>query len=66
MSGKCKLGWHDYNTCCCNCKHQVLIMDDESTNAVGYGCAALMEDEKLVFWGDFAHGLCEFHVREQD
>lgn len=57
---KCLLDSH-WKSCCCTCKYQVLLRDNNTQLPVGYGCAVWFEEEKLVYVGDFDHGVCELY-----
>lgn len=60
------------NKCCCNCKNQIEIMRHPNnkisggrmkgpvTKIAGYGCKAVYEGEKIVFF-ETAHSMCELH-----
>ena len=58
---KCQLESR-WKVCCCTCKYQALIRDDETQLPTGYGCTTFMEVEQLVYVGNFDHGMCELHT----
>lgn len=62
--------------CCCNCKHQRVIMKHpwnlgaakgKATESMGFGCAVpefdLVDGRKTIMFMDREHSLCEMHER---
>jgi hypothetical protein len=52
--------------CCCICQHQVLLMDNKSNNAFGFGCKAFLDEERVIYCHHFEHGRCELFMVIQD
>ena len=52
-----------WQSCCCICRRRVrLEQNDESKfHEIGFGCTAALS-ERIIFVGDYAHGLCEAYA----